>query len=212
MIEAWLNEAGVKGGPKANFKKWVLNDQQLHKLPRWYFRTPVKYLSDGFKAATLDMAFPFQALIGDNIDDEAPILARLELVKQQYIDDLLVFFRKYGFIVPPETVNATLIAFWAGDTNPKEENKSYQGMRIHILNVVLTIKYRHLNLPTSIDPVLAGLKLEQKELETRIDALTIYVGGAEFDALEQSEKDVLTAQLAAMNNYNAALLTRITNY
>lgn len=212
MIEAWLNEAGVKGGPKANFKKWVLNDQQLHRLPRWYFRTPVKYSSDGLKSATLDMAFPFQASINDNIDDEAPILARLELIKQQYVDDLIDFFRKYGFIVPPENVTATLIAFWAGDTNPKEENRAYQGMRLHILNVVLTVKYRHLNLPTSIDPILGGLKLEQKELEKRIDALTIYVSGAEFNALEQSQKDVLTDQLAAMNAYNAALLMRIENY
>lgn len=212
MIEAWLNEAGVKGGPKANFKKWVLNDQQLHKLPRWYFRTPVMYSSDGLKSATLDMAYPFPALINDNIDDEAPILARLELTKQQYVDDLIDFFRKYGFIVPPDSVNATLIAFWAGDTNPKEENKYYQGMRIHILNVVLTIKYRHLNLPTSIDPIFGELKLEQKELETRIDALTIYVSGAEFNALEQSQKDVLTDQLAAMNAYDTALLTRIANY
>jgi hypothetical protein len=125
---------------------------------------------------------------------------------------LLYFFRSHKIIIPPDSVDPTLIAFWAGDSNPKEENKTYQGMRIHILNVVLIVKYRNLELPTSVDAVLNALQTEQSELEKKIDSLTIYVAGYDFTQLSQTDQDILTDQLAAMNTYNNRLKTRILNY
>jgi hypothetical protein len=67
-------------------------------------------------------------------------------------------------------------------------------------------------LPTSVDAVLNALQTEQSELEKKIDSLTIYVAGYDFTQLSQTDKDLLTDQLAAMNTYNNRLKTRILNY
>jgi len=210
MIENYLIAGGCKGGPKTNFRKWVLNDQELNKSPRWYFRTPVKYSGDGLKSAILDMAFPFHALIDDSKDDEAPILARLEATKKEYIDELLFFFRSNNFIVPPDSVNPTLIAFWAGDTNPKEENKTYQGLTIHILNVVLTVEYRNLPLATAIEQTeLVNLENEQAALEIKLDKLNSFIASTIFNGVEFDQQALIIDQSDAMTEYNNALKARI---
>jgi hypothetical protein len=67
-------------------------------------------------------------------------------------------------------------------------------------------------LPTSVDAVLNALQTEQSELEKKIDSLTIYVAGYDFTQLSQTDQDILTDQLAAMNTYNNRLKTRILNY
>jgi len=210
MIESFLIASGLGCGTKQNFKDEVLKSMQLHLASKWYFRTPVKVSSNGLKTATLDMAFPFLALINDSKDNEEAVLARLEIDRKAYEDDLIYFLRKYKFIVPPDTANFSIIPFWHGEAGYRDEAEDFNGIRIHILNAVLTVKYRNLELVTSVDPVLAALENEQSELETKIDALTIYVAGAEF--VTQADEDLLTEQLAAMNIYNDRLKTRILNY
>lgn len=130
MIERFLIQAGIECGSVKNFNNVVIDGMNIGKTDRWYFRTPVKVSSDGFKSATLDCAFPFAA-IPDDID-EASALSRIELIRKGYEKDLLFFLRKLGFICPPDQQAFTIIPFWA----------ELGGVKIHILNGLLTLKYR----------------------------------------------------------------------
>jgi hypothetical protein len=212
MIENFLIASGLGCGTKNNFKDEVLKSMQLHLDSKWYFRTPVKVSGNGLKSAVLDMAFPFLALINDTKDEEGTVLSRLELTRKDYEDDLIRFLRVKKFIVPPDTANFYLIPFWYGEPGYRDELEDFNGIRLHILNAVVTVKYRNLELTTSIDPILFALQNEQSTLESKIDILTIYVAGSDFAELSQTDQDLLTEQLAAMNTYNDRLKTRITNY
>jgi hypothetical protein len=120
--------------------------------------------------------------------------------------------RKNRFIVPPDSANFSIIPFWYGEPGYRDEVENFNGIVIHILNAVITVKYRNLELSTSIDQVLFALQIEQSLLEKKIDNLTIYVAGSDFATLSQTDQDLLTEQLAAMNIYNDRLKTRILNY
>jgi hypothetical protein len=212
MIENFLIESGLGCGTKNNFKDEVLKSMQLHLDSRWYFRTPIKVSGHGLKTATLDMAFPFLALINDSKDNEETVLARLEIDRKEYEDDLMRFLRVKKFIAPPDSANFSIIPFWYGEPGYRNEAEDFNGIRLHILNAVVTVKYRNLILSTSIDTVLFALQTEQSDLEKKIDSLTIYVSGYDFTQLSQTDQDLLTEQLTAMNTYNDRLKTRITNY
>jgi hypothetical protein len=211
MIENFLIAGGLGCGNKDNFKKVVYESMQLHLDPKWYFRTPVGYTSDGLKSASLDLAFPFLALIDDSKERIEAVEARIGAVREEYVDDLVKFLRQF-FIVPPDEIKSKIIPFWFGEPGYSEETEDFNGIRIHIINVVLTVKYRNLELPTSLDAVLLALQAEQSELEKKIDNLTIYVTGADFAELSQTDQNLLTAQLTGMNTYNDALKQRILNY
>jgi len=158
----------------------------------------------------LNMAFPFRAKLDEVTEKQA--LDRIELVRQDYEDDLMRFLRSLNLIVPPDTANFSIIPFFANESTGERTERKDLPIRVHILNAVVTVKYRHLHLPSIVDPVLANLQTEQLNLESKIDTLTVYVTGADFAALSQTDQDLLTAQLAAMNDYNDALKTRILNY
>jgi hypothetical protein len=211
MIENFLIAGGLGCGTKDNFKDTVLESMKLHLDSRWYFLTPVGYKGDGLKSASLDLAFPFLALINDSPKREDIVLDRLGAVKKEYVDDLVKFLRQF-FIVPPAEIKPEIIAFWHGEPGYRNSVEDFNGIRIHILNVVLTVKCRNLELPTSLDTVLLALQAEQSELEKKIDKLTIYVGGYDFTQLSQTDQNLLTAQLTGMNTYNDALKQRILNY
>jgi len=209
MIENYLIVAGLGCGTKANFKSEVLKNLKFGVLPRWYFRTPVKVSGNGLKSASLDMAFPFLALRADTKDNEGEVLTRLELVRKNYEDDLLKFFRSNGFITPPDSANFSIIPFWAGETGYREELEDFNGIRIHILNAVLTVKYRNLNLATTTSSELNSLKLEQAPLEIRVNNLNAYINSADFDLLDIETKELTTSQYDAMLIYNDSLKGRI---
>jgi len=160
MIENYLIEAGLGCGTKNNFKDEVLKSMKLHLESRWYFRTPVKVSGNGLKTATLDMAFPFLALRNDTKDNEGLVLSRLELTRKEYEDDLIYFLRKNKFIVPPDSANFSIIPFWAGEAGYREELEDFNGIRIHILNAVVTVKYRNLCLVNDIAQTELLLLLE----------------------------------------------------
>lgn len=210
MIESYLIEAGLGCGTVKNFQTEILKNVKLGITDRWYFKTPIKVSGHGLKTAVIDFAFPFLAKINDA--NEKDVLSRLEILRKDYEDDLIRFLRSLKFIVPPDTANLTIIPFWAAEKGERDERKDFAGIRVHILNANITVKYRNLCLPESIDPVLYSLKNEQSILESRIDTLTTYVAGAEFLTLSQTDKDLLTEQLAAMNTYNDRLKTRILNH
>lgn len=206
MIESFLINAGLGCGTKKKFASIVAK----HDQPRWYFLTPVKVSGNGLKTAVLNMAFPFPAL-KDEIEEKA-VLERLELIRKDYEDGLMSFLRKYNFIVPPDTANFSIIPFYANENGERTDRRDLGGTRVHILSANITVKYRNLPLTTAIDSTLFWLKYDQAQLETRINTQTTYNAGAEFQTLSQSEQDLLTAQLAAMNDYNDCLKTRILNY
>jgi hypothetical protein len=209
MIESYLINAGLGCGSKKNFPIELIKNISLGISDRWYFLTPVRVSGNGLKSATLNMAFPFRAKLDEVTEKQA--LDRIELVRQDYEDDLMRFLRSLKFIVPPDTANFSIIPFFATETGERTERKDLP-IRVHILNAVVTVKYRHLHLPSVVDPVFANLQTEQLNLESKIDTLTIYVASADFAELSQTDKDLLTEQLAAMNTYNDRLKTRITNY
>jgi hypothetical protein len=210
MIESFLIESGLGCGTVKNFSTEILKNVKLGVTDRWYFKTPIKVSSNGLRTAVVDMAFPFLAKQTDV--DEKTVLSRLELLRKDYEDDLLYFLRSHKFIVPPDTANFSIIPFWATETGPRNDRKDFAGIRVHILNAVITVKYRNRELTTGIDPVLAGLQSEQLALESRIDTLTTYIESADFDNLDPADQLLLTDQLEAMNSYNEILKTRIENY
>lgn len=210
MIESYLINHGLGCGSKKNFPIELIKNHKLGISDRWYFLTPVKVSGNGLRSAVLNMAFPFMAKPGEITEKQA--LERLELVRKDYEDDLMFFLRSHRFIVPPDTANFSIIPFFANETGGERTERKDLPVRIHILNAVITVKYRNLELSTSLDPVLVALQNEQQLLEKKIDTFTIYVSGADFTELKQSEQDLLTDQLAAMNTYNDRLKTRILNY
>lgn len=210
MIESFLIESGLGCGTVKNFSTEILKNVKLGVTDRWYFKTPIKVSGNGLKTAVIDMAFPFIANQGDV--DEKSALSRLEMVRKGYEDDLLHFLRKNKFIAPVDNANFSIIPFWATEAGQRNDRKDFAGIRVHILNAVITIKYRNRDLTTDIDPVLAGLQSEQSALEKRIDTLTSYVEGADFDDLDPADQLLLTDQLEAMTSYNEILKTRILNY
>jgi hypothetical protein len=210
MIESYLINAGLGCGSKKNFPIELIKNVKLGISDRWYFLTPVKQKGIGLKSVTLNMAFPFLAKL-DEVNEKQAI-DRIELVKDDYVNDLVRFLRSLKFIVPPDTVDPSIIPFYANETTGERTERKDLPIRVHILNAVVTVKYRHLHLPSVVDPILANLQNEQLTLESKIDTLTIYVAGTDFAELSQTDQDLLTEQLVAMNIYNDRLKTRILNY
>ena len=140
MIEGYLIDRGLGCGTVKNFQTNILKDLKLGNSTKWYFKTPVKITGKGLRTATLDLAFPFVSIPSDN-DDENTVLQRLELIRKCYEDDLVTFLRN-KFIVPPDSINFSVIPFWAAETGSRNERKDFAGIRTHILNAVIVVKYR----------------------------------------------------------------------
>lgn len=140
MIEKHLIAGGLGCGTVKNFSTEILKNVKLNVADRWYFKTPIKISGHGLKTATIDMAFPFLAKQTDI--DEKTVLARLEENRKDYEEELVWFLRKNGFIVPPSSAIFTVIPFWAAEKGERNERKDFAGIRLHILNAVITVKYR----------------------------------------------------------------------
>ena len=208
MIENYLIESGLGCGTVKNFQTEILKNVKLGKTDRWYFKTPVKVSGNGLKTATLDLAFPF--LCKQTDVDEKTVLSRLEILRKGYEDGLMFFFRSNKFIVPPDTANFSIIPFWATETTPRSERKDFAGIRIHILNAVIVVKYRNLTLVNAVEQTeLYLLEQEQALLEIKLDKQIAFNASDAFDLLNQTDKDLLTDQTDAMVIYNDCLKARI---
>ena len=140
MIENYMILGGLGCGTKKHFAQVIITDLKKGVSPRWYFRTPIKYSGHGLRTAVIDMAFPF---ISKNTDiDEKTILTRLEVDRKCYEDDLIAFLRKGGFIVPPDSAVFAIVPNYSCKTDARDERADFAGTRIHILNAVITVKYR----------------------------------------------------------------------
>lgn len=139
MIEQYLIDSGLSCGTIKNFSTEILRNMKLANSERWYFKTPIKVSGSKLKTATIDMAFPFIVKQSD-IDERAAII-RINEVRECFEKDLLRFLRR-KFIVPPDTAIFSVIPFWAAEKGERNERKDFAGLRIHIINAVVTVKYR----------------------------------------------------------------------
>jgi len=136
-------------------------------------------------------------------------LDRIELVREDYENDLMRFLRSIKLIVPPDTANFSIIPFFANEAGGERTERKDLPIRVHILNAVVTVKYRHLHLPSVVDPVLANLKTEQLNLEIKVDTLNTFIASPDFDLLTIESQELLITQYDAMVIYNDALKARI---
>ena len=139
MIEDVLIKGGLGCGTVKNFALEIQKGLEQNKTTRWYFKTPIKITGSGLKSATVNLAFPFKWKESDI--DEKTVLARLEVDRKEYEQDLLKFLRKF-FIVPPDTANFVIIPFFSKGEGERDERKNFGGTIIHILSANLIIKYR----------------------------------------------------------------------
>ena len=139
MIEKYLTDRGLGCGTVANFSTEILKGLKLGQSARWYFKTPIKVDGYKLKTAVIDMAFPFVAIPTDI--DEKSVLERIEANRACYEDGLMNFLKR-NFIVPPNSAKFSMIPFWATETGQRNERKDFAGVRIHIINAVVTVKYR----------------------------------------------------------------------
>ena len=139
MIEKYLIDRGLDCGSVTSFVSDVLAKMEFNKSERWYFKTPIKVDGYKYKTAVIDMAFPFVAIPTDI--DEKSVLERIEANRAGYEDGLMNFLKR-NFIVPPGSAKFSMIPFWATETGQRNERKDFAGVRIHIINAVVTVKYR----------------------------------------------------------------------
>lgn len=204
MIENFLIKIGMGCGTTANFSTVISERMRIGDGQRWYFRTPVKVSGSGLKSAVLDMAYPFLAIATDI--NEKTAIERIELVRKNYEDDLLLMLRSYKFIVPTDSANFYVIPNWVKDANPRDSRRDFV-QRIHIINASITVKYReswfNSNFIDTKSNYLQSLMIEQSNLDSSIAKLTACT------AETQEERDIIVVQLEAMNDYNNSLKSRI---
>lgn len=138
MIENFLIRSGFGCGTVKNFNTEIIKNMKLKNTDKWYFKTPLKISGVGLKTVTIDMAFPFQPEKDEMEEKEA--ITRLSPDLQCYEDSLIFFFRKNNLIV--SDASFSFIPFWANESGTRNERKDFAQLRIHILNAVVTLKYR----------------------------------------------------------------------
>ena len=62
-----------------------------------------------------------------------------------------------------------------------------------------------------MDDFLTRLKVEQEQLQDKIDKLSPFIGTENFMKLPEVQKVLLHAQLSAMRSYNTILVMRLQN-
>ena len=65
------------------------------------------------------------------------------------------------------------------------------------------------NTQVAVDGHVQRMLDEMNQLDNRVGKLSVFISGEVFDALPQLEQYMLTAQLAAMQSYQAILSVRL---
>jgi hypothetical protein len=140
MIEKFLIDSGLKCGTLKNFNTQILEDARRGNTNHWYFLTPLKVVDkggNGYKEVVINLAYPINAIQADLTEQDA--INRISEFKEQYESNLLTYLKKY-MNVP--TYDFKVIPFWSNDKTPRTERTDFANVKIHILNAVLTIRYR----------------------------------------------------------------------
>ena len=140
MIENLLLGLGLKCGSLKNFNTQILEAARLSEPQTWYFLTPVKSKDDGsgYKTATVNVAYP---IIATNDDiNEAFVISKISETEPALKSELLNLLKKYVNI--PESTFA-VVPFWANEKSERSERRDFGNVRVHIINGILTVKYRN---------------------------------------------------------------------
>lgn len=139
MIEKLLIDLGLKCGSIKNFNSTILDAARQNQLQMWYFLTPIKSNDNGsgFKTATVNLAYPI--LAGSEDINEASAITRISEFETNLQTELLTILKKY-VNVPDSTFS--IIPFWANEKGERIERKDFGNVRVHIINGMLTLKYR----------------------------------------------------------------------
>jgi len=139
MIEKLLIGLGIKCGTVKNFNTAILEAARQNKLQSWYFLTPIKNKDNGsgYMEATINFAYPILSNIQDI--DEASVLKRISIFDGDLKMELLNTLKKY---VNVPTSTFSIIPFWANEKGERIERKDFGNIRVHIINGILTVKYR----------------------------------------------------------------------
>ena len=139
MIEKFLIDSGCKCGTKKNFDTQITDDVRTNSFQHWYFLTPLKVSDKGgqLKEVTVNFAYPFLSEKEDI--SEQDVLSRLSLIKSEYEDGLVNFIKKW-FII--QNFTFSIIAFYGGGKEERTELTNFGNNQIHLLNAVITFRYR----------------------------------------------------------------------
>jgi hypothetical protein len=139
MIEDLLIGLGLKCGTVKNFNTIIMDASRQNQLQMWYFLTPIKGKDNGsgYMEATINLAFPILAVQGDI--NEISALSRISEIEKTVKPELINLLKKW-MNVPSSTFS--IIPFWSNEKGERNELKDFGNVRIHIINAVLTVKYR----------------------------------------------------------------------
>jgi len=140
MIEKFLIDSGLKCGTLKNFNTQILEDARRGNSNHWYFLTPLKVVDkggNGYKEVVINLAFPINAIQFDLTEQDA--INRISEVKDSYENELIKFLQR---TVQIPSYDFKVIPFWSNDKAPRTERTDFANVKIHILNAVLTIRYR----------------------------------------------------------------------
>jgi len=140
MIEKFLIDSGLKCGSLKNFNTQILEDARRGNSNHWYFLTPLKVVDkggNGYKEVVINLAYPINAIQSDLTEQDA--INRISDFKDSYESELIKFLQR---TVQVPSYEFKVIPFWSNDKAPRTERADFANVKIHILNVVLTIRYR----------------------------------------------------------------------
>ncbi len=140
MIETFLLNSGLKCGSLKNFNTQILEDARRGFANHWYFLTPLKAVDkggNGFKEVVINFAYPINAIQTDLSEEDA--ISRISELKDSYEIELIKFLQR---TVQVPSYEFKVIPFWSNDKAPRAERTDFANVKIHILNAVLTIRYR----------------------------------------------------------------------
>lgn len=139
MIEKFLIDSRAKCGTKKNFSSQISDDLRTNSFQHWYFLTPLKVSDKGgnLKEVTINFAYPFLATKDDI--EEIDVLKRLDSVKTECESALVKFLKKWFSV---QSFTFSLIPFYGNETAERTERKDFGNNKIHLLNGVVTFRYR----------------------------------------------------------------------
>ena len=139
MLEKQLINSGMGCGTVKNFNSTILRAMKNDEDMKWYFLTPVKSKDNGsgYKEATVNFAFPIKADRDDISEKE--VLLKLEENEIENTECLIKHLKKYFNVV---SFTSSTIPFWSTNAVERLQLTDFANVKIHLLNVVVTVKYR----------------------------------------------------------------------
>jgi hypothetical protein len=139
MIEDLLIGLGLNCGTSKNFNTKIVEAVRRDALQMWYFKTPIrnKDNSSGYMEAQINLFFPVLAVASDI--SESVAITRLSDIQKEVTPQLIAMLKK--FVNIPAATH-TVVPFWSNNLNERDERKDFANVRVHLIHLSLTVKYR----------------------------------------------------------------------